>query len=162
MADRPRTSPSSISASPDDATSYRRGTGSRRGGTSGCGKMIGVNLILAVLVAGLAIAGWFIANQHQLLGKEQRALSDAAARISVLENRLGATETAMTGSGQDTQEQLGLWQDEIRKLWVIGNERNKKWIKDNERALGKQGKTGNNYPANRRHRGCTTIECDIR
>ena len=75
-----------------------------------------------------------------MLGKEQRTLSDASQRISVLENRLGATETAMTGSGQDTQEQLGLWEDEIRKLWVIGNERNKKWIKDNESALAKQRK----------------------
>ena len=140
MAERPRTSPTSISTKPEDATGYRRGAATRRSGGTGGGRMIGVNLILAVLVAGLVIAGWFIANQHQLLGKEQRALAEAGERIAALENRLGATETAMTGSGYDTQAQIGLWEDEIRKLWVIGNERNKKWIKDNERALGKQGK----------------------
>ncbi len=140
MAERPRTSPTSISTRPEDATGYRRGGATRRGGGAGGGRMIGVNLILMVLVAGLVIAGWFIANQHQLLGEQQRVLAEAEQRIAALENRLGATETAMTGSGVDTQAQIGLWEDEIRKLWVIGNERNKKWIKDNERALGKQGK----------------------
>ena len=140
MAERPGTSPLSISTNPEDATGYRRSAATRRGGGSGGGRMIGINLILMALVAGLVIAGWFIANQHQLLGKQQRVLTEADERIEALENRLGATETAMTGSGQDTQAQIGLWEDEIRKLWVIGNERNKKWIKDNERALGKQGK----------------------
>ena len=140
MAERPRTSPTSISTRPEDATGYRRGAATRRGGGAGGGRMIGVNLILMVLVAGLVIAGWFIANQHQLLGEQQRVLAEAEQRIAALENRLGATETAMTGSGVDTQAKIGLWEDEIRKLWVIGNERNKKWIKDNERALGKQGK----------------------
>ncbi|MCZ6853350.1 MAG: hypothetical protein O7G86_05460, partial [Gammaproteobacteria bacterium] len=99
MAERPRTSPTTISPNPDDATGHRRGAGTRRGGSGG-GRMIGVNLILAVLVAGLVSAGWFIANQHQLLGKEQLAAADASERIKRLENRLGATETAMTGSGQ--------------------------------------------------------------
>ncbi len=140
MAERPRTSPTSISTRPEDATGYRRGGATRRGGGAGGGRMIGVNLILMALVAGLVIAGWFIANQHQLLGEQQHVLAEAEQRIAALENRLGATETAMTGSGVDTQAKIGLWEGEIRKLWVIGNERNKKWIKDNERALGKQGK----------------------
>ncbi|MCZ6618669.1 MAG: hypothetical protein O7E57_11100 [Gammaproteobacteria bacterium] len=140
MAEPPHTTPTSISTSPEDATGYRRGAGARRGGGTGGGRMIGVNLILAVLVAGLVIAGWFIANQHQLLGKERRAAAAAEERITSLEERLRATETAMTGSGQDTNEKLIFWEDEIRKVWDIGK-RNKNWIKDNESALGKQQKT---------------------
>ncbi|MFB3076753.1 MAG: hypothetical protein ACE1Y4_02000, partial [Lysobacterales bacterium] len=116
MAERPGTSPLSISTSPEDATGYRRGGATRRGGGAGGGRMIGVNLILMALVAGLVIAGWFISNQHQLLGKQQRVLTEAEERIAVLENRLGATETAMTGSGVDTQAKIGLWEGEIRKL----------------------------------------------
>lgn len=150
MAERPRTSPASISPDPEDATGYRRGTGTRRGGGAGGGRMIGVNLILALLVAGLVIAGWFIASQHQLLGKEQRASAEASKRIQRLEDRLVATETAMTGSGQDTKEQLGYWESEIRKLWAIANERNRKWIKDNERALGKQRSTLQTLETNNR------------
>ena len=55
----------------------------------------------------------------------------------VLEERLSATDNAMMQEGQDTKEQIGFWQDEIRKLWAVSNERNKKWIKDNERSINK-------------------------
>ncbi|MCZ6460458.1 MAG: hypothetical protein O6766_13980 [Gammaproteobacteria bacterium] len=139
MADRPTTP--SISASPDDAAGYRR-TGRRRssGGDSGP-RMIGINLILAVLVAGLVMAGWFIANQHQMLTKEAQDMATAQNRIAVLEDRLRITDEEMTNTGQNTREQIGFWETEIRKLWTIANERNRKWIKDNEAGLKKQAQT---------------------
>ncbi len=141
MAERPRTAPTSISTSPEDATGYRRGGGTRRGSGAGGGRMIGVNLILAVLVAGLVIAGWFIVNQHQMLVSEQNAVAAAAERIKRLEDRTVTTDAAMTETGQDTQEQLGFWESEIRKVWDIADKRNKKWIRENQSALGKQSKT---------------------
>ena len=138
MADRPTTP--SISPSPEDAAGYRRsGSGRKRAsGKDGGPRMIGINLILAILVAGLVMAGWFIANQHQLLNAEQAELTSSQARIAVLEDRLRITDEAMTNTGQDTKEQIGFWESEIRKLWSVTNERNRKWIKDNEAAVKKQ------------------------
>lgn len=100
-----------------------------------------MNLIMAVLVAGLVVAGWFIANQHQLLADEQQALDAAEARIVVLEDRLRVTDEAMAETGQDTQQQIGFWESEIRKLWAVSNERNRKWIMDNQAALARLQKT---------------------
>jgi chromosome segregation ATPase len=143
MAERsPRNS--SISTNPDDATGYRRGSGGARRRTSSGGggsKMIGINLILAVLVAGLVIAGWFIANQHQLLTAEKTALDAAEGRIALLEDRLRMTDETLIDSEEDTQEKIGFWETEIRKLWAVSNERNRTWIKDNEAALAKLTKT---------------------
>ena len=103
--------------------------------------MIGLNLMLALLVAGLVVAGWFIANQHQLLVEEALALEDAKGRIAVLEDRLRVTDEALTETGQTTNEQINFWESEIRKLWGVTNDRNKKWIKENEAALAKLGKS---------------------
>lgn len=146
MTDRsPQTS--SLSANPDDSTGYRRGGrgGGRRrpsaSGGGGGGRMLGVNLILAVLVAGLVVAGWFIANQHQLLTAEKKALDAAEGRIAQLEERLRMTDETLIDSEKDTEEQIGFWESEIRKLWAVSNERNRKWIKDNEAALAKLTKT---------------------
>jgi chromosome segregation ATPase len=148
MTDRsPQTS--SLSANPDDSTGYRRsgkgGGASRRrpkaSGGDGGGRGLGVNLILAVLVAGLMVAGWFIANQHQLLTAEKKALDSAESRIALLEERLRMTDETLIDSEKDTDEQIGFWESEIRKLWAVTNERNKTWIKDNETALAKLGKT---------------------
>jgi len=141
MAERPpRTS---ISTNPEDSTGYRRSTGGtrRKTGSTGSGKMIGINLILAVLVAGLVIAGWFIANQHQLLTEEKLALNSAESRIAQMEDRLRMTDESLMDSEEDTQEKIGFWETEIRKLWAVSNDRNRKWIKDNEAALAKLQKT---------------------
>ena len=140
MADRP-TDP--LSVGPEDSTGYRRPGGGRRRGPAGekAPRMIGINLILAVLVAGLVMAGWFIANQHQLLIEEQQAVSSAEGRLKVLEDRLRVTDEAMTDAGANTEEKLGYWESEIRKLWAVSNERNKKWIKDNEQAIDKLSKS---------------------
>ena len=139
MANRsPQTS--SLSANPDDSTGYRRGgkgggSGRRRsaGGSGGGGRSLGVNLILAVLIAGLVVAGWFIANQHQLLTAEKKALDSAESRIALLEERLRMTDETLIDSEQETEEQIGFWESEIRKLWAVSNERNRKWIKDGTR-----------------------------
>ncbi|MDH3645040.1 MAG: hypothetical protein OES38_23265, partial [Gammaproteobacteria bacterium] len=115
-------------------------TGRRRGAATQGPRFIGMNLILAVLVAGLVVAGWFIANQHQLLVDGQQELASAEDRLVVLEDRLRVTDEAMTESGQDTQQKIGFWESEIRKLWAVTNERNRKWIKDNEANLAKSSK----------------------
>jgi len=138
MAKRPS---DSISVGPEDTTGYRRNTGAtprrRAPASAKSPKMIGINLILALLVAGLVMAGWFIANQHQLLTSEQAALANAENRLKVLEDRLRVTDEAMTETGQTTQEKIGFWESEIRKLWAVSNERNKKWIDDNKSAISK-------------------------
>ena len=125
MAERPRTAPTTISTSPEDAGGYRRGTGTRRGSGGGGGRMIGINLILAVLVAGVVLAGWVISNQHQMLIAEQNAVAAAGARLKRLEDRTVTTDAALTESGQDTQDKLGFWESEIRKVWDIADKRNK-------------------------------------
>ena len=150
-----RSSGPSISTNPEDASGYRRAgktSGGRRRGGSGGGtsKTLGVNLILAVLVAGIVVAGWFIANQHQLLAVEKKALDMAESRIAVLEDRLMVTEGAMSASEEDTEEQIGFWETEIRKLWAVSNDRNRKWIKDNETTLDKLQKTLNTIESSNR------------
>jgi chromosome segregation ATPase len=132
-----------LSVGPEDSTGYRRSGGGRRRPPAGgkAPRMVGINLILAVLVAGLVMAGWFIANQHQLLVESQLSLTQAAGRLEVLENRLVVTDAQLTDTGSETKEQLETWESEIRKLWAVSNERNKKWIKDNEQAITKLNKS---------------------
>ena len=119
-------------------TGYRRSGGGRRPEgkrSGGAGKQIGMNLVVAILLGGLVLAGWFIANQQQMLAEEQARVNDANQRLERLEARLSATDSAMSQGGQDTKQQINLWESEIRKLWAISNERNKKWIQDNQKAV---------------------------
>ena len=97
--------------------------------------MIGFTLVLAVLAMGLAVAGWFIANQHRLLTEEQERLAKANTRIEALEDRLRMTDQVMSETDAQTGEQIDFWESEIRKLWAVSNERNKKWIQDNQKLL---------------------------
>jgi chromosome segregation ATPase len=151
MAERSPRPSSSISPNPDDAGRRRSSGGSRRrGGGSGGAKMVGINFVLAVLVAGLVVAGWFIANQHQLLTTEKSALDAAESRIAQLESRLQMTDETIIDSESDTKEKIGFWETEIRKLWAVSNDRNKKWIKDNETALAKLNKTLSTVEASNR------------
>jgi len=148
-----RRPPDSISAAPEDKTGYRRGGGktSRRAPSGAApSRSFGGNLLLVVLIAGLATAGWFIANQHQLVKEEQRNLASAQQRIQVLEDRLRVTDEALTDSGQDTKEKIGFWESEIRKLWAVTNERNKKWIEDNQAAIAKLTKSVEGLTASNR------------
>lgn len=141
--------------STDTPPNYRRGGGGTRkterpargdGGRSG----LGLNVMMVLLIAGLVLAGWFIANQQQMLAEEQAELASASDRIAKLEDRLMATDSALTQEGQDTQQKLGLWESEIRKLWAVSNERNKKWIKDNEAGVAKLTQTLNGIEASNR------------
>ncbi|MFK7912796.1 MAG: hypothetical protein AB8B93_02680 [Pseudomonadales bacterium] len=132
---------SSISASPDDAAGARRGGGGRKRPDGGSGSSIGVNLILVILLAGLMVAGWFVANQQQMLTAEQQAREAAEARIALMEDRLRMTDETLTESGSETKSELGRWESEIRKLWAVSNERNKGWIEGNQAALKKQSGT---------------------
>ena len=58
-----------------------------------------------------------------------------------LETRLRVTDETMTEAGQDTTEQIGFWESEIRKLWDVSNKRNKDWIEANQATLKKQTQT---------------------
>ena len=138
MSENPNTP--SISAAPEDARRRPAAT-SRRRDSGGGGRLIGFSLALAVLAAGLAAAGWFIANQQRLLTEEQLRVADANTRIEALEDRLRMTDQVLSETDAETGEQIDFWESEIRKLWTISNERNRKWIQDNQRLLQSQKKT---------------------
>ena len=122
--------------STESESGYRRG-GSRRSSGGSDGSSFSNRIFSVILLLGLAAAGWFLFVQQEELGEERGRLDQANQRLVVLEERLSATDNAMMQEGQDTKEQIGFWQDEIRKLWAVSNERNKKWIKDNERSINK-------------------------
>jgi chromosome segregation ATPase len=99
--------------------------------------MLGINVVVAILVAGLIVAGWFIANQYQDLKSAEAELVKADGRLKRLEERLRMTDEVMSASDDEMQDQLGFWEDEIRKLWDITNKRNKNWINTNQGKLKK-------------------------
>lgn len=156
MADRSPRTPSSLSANPEEHRRPGKASSGRRraapGGTGGS-RSLGVNLVLALLVAGLLIGGWFIVNQHQLLTAEKKALDDAEARIAQLEDRLRMTDETLIDSEKDTEEQIGFWESEIRKLWAVSNDRNKKWIEDNRNAIAELKKSLGSIEASNREFG---------
>jgi DNA repair exonuclease SbcCD ATPase subunit len=148
MSDRPELG--SISTSPDDVggrrrapTSGRRRSGSAAGsGDSGGGSRgdrasrgMGISLVIAVLLAGLAVSGWFIFEQQQRLQRDAEELASARVRLDALEDRLRTTDEALSETGATTSEQINFWESEIRKLWSVTNDRNKKWIEDNRAAI---------------------------
>ena len=57
----------------DSPNGYRRGGGrtTENPKSGGVGKQIGMNLMVALLLGGLVLAGWFIANQQQMLADSQ-------------------------------------------------------------------------------------------
>ena len=128
---------------------YRSGA-SRRAPAKASSSGMGTTLVLAIMVAGLAGAGWFIANQQQTLLAEQSRLDEANSRLAYLEERLSATDSAMSQEGQDTKQQINLWESEIRKLWAVANERNKEWIQENQSQLKTVSSTLNGISASNR------------
>ncbi len=133
----------SISTGPEPGSGLTAGDSDRRrpsARASGAPRSVALNVVLAILVAGLMIAGWFVANQHQLLIVEQEARADAERRLVVLEDRLRLTDETLTETGTDTSKQINRWESEIRKLWAVSNERNKNWIQENKTTLEKQSK----------------------
>jgi len=116
MSERGTNPAPKIAANPSDVSGYRRG-GKPRSESAGSG--MGMNLLVAVLVVGLAAAGWFIVTQHLELTKAEATLSAADQRLAKLEERSQATDQVMTQSGTEVQSKLGQWETEIRKLWDV-------------------------------------------
>lgn len=140
MVEHPEQGP--ISTSPEDVPGRRRASaGARRrsstGGSDSKGpsRGIGVGIVVALLLAGLGVSGWFLVEQHQRLEAEGEALAAARARLDALEDRLRTTDEALTETGATTSEQINFWESEIRKLWAVTNDRNRKWIEDNQQAI---------------------------
>ena len=82
----------------------RRPQGGRK--QTDAGRSLFINAVMVILVGGLVAAGWFIANQQQMLVMEKARLSDANERLERLEQRLAATDTALSQGGEDTKEQI--------------------------------------------------------
>ena len=135
-----------MSDMPEDPLSTEAGgnyrpSNNRRAQSNNSGRSLVNTSILALLVAGLLGAGWFIANQQQLLVATEAELNRADNRLIKLEERLSATDSALSQGGQDTKQQINLWESDIRKLWSIANERNRDWIKENQNKVAKLNKS---------------------
>ena len=100
----------------------------------------GAFITVVFLLAALA-AGWFIYAQQQQIQSQAVLVDQTSNKLALLEERLSATDFAMSQGGEDTKEQITLWESEIRKLWAIANERNRGWIKDNQADLKEYGDT---------------------
>ena len=106
-----------------------------------------MSLLLALMIAGFGIGGWFVFNQQQELLASERERAGTEERLRHLEARLRATDETMTEAGEDTDEQLTFWETEIRKVWDVANKRNKKWIQDNQAAITRHQSTLNSVEA---------------
>ncbi|MCR9277530.1 MAG: hypothetical protein NXH85_06110 [Pseudomonadaceae bacterium] len=127
-----------ISAEPDDAAGYRKrsgGGGGSTGSSGGGGRSFVSNIFMVLIIAALAVAGWFIANQHEQLSASDAALENANQRLLLLEDRLKATDEVFSEVGQETTKEIDYWESEVRKLWDVTNKRNKAWIEENQRGL---------------------------
>ena len=106
-----------------------------------------MSVLLALMIAGFGIGGWFVFNQQQELLASERERAGTEERLRHLEARLRATDETMTEAGEDTDEQLTFWETEIRKVWDVANKRNKKWIQDNQAAITRHQSTLNSVEA---------------
>ena len=133
----------STAANPAPTGRYGRSTTTSSGGGGGGGRSaaIATNLVLGLAVVALVGAGWMLFEQQQRLLTSENTLADADQRIRMLEDRLRMTDASITESETDTNEQMGFWEDEIRKLWDLTNKRNRKWIEDNRSAIARNTKT---------------------
>ena len=106
-----------------------------------------MSLLLALMIGGFGIGGWFVFNQQQELLASERERAETEERVQHLEARLRATDETMSEAGEDTNEQLTFWESEIRKVWDVANKRNKKWIQDNQAAITRHQSTLNSVDA---------------
>ncbi len=106
-----------------------------------------MSLLLALMIGGFGIGGWFVFNQQQELLASERERAETEERVQHLEARLRATDETMSEAGEDTNEQLTFWETEIRKVWDVANKRNKKWIQDNQAAITRHQSTLNSVDA---------------
>ena len=106
-----------------------------------------MSLLLALMIGGFGIGGWFVFNQQQELLASERERAGTEERVQQLEARLRATDETMSEAGEDTNEQLTFWETEIRKVWDVANKRNKKWIQDNQAAITRHQSSLNSVEA---------------
>ena len=118
---------------------YGRTTTTSSGGGGGGGS-IATNLVLGLAVIALVGAGWMIFEQRERLLESENTIANAERRIGLMEDRLRMTDASISESESDTNEQIGFWEDEIRKLWDLSNKRNRKWIEDNRSAIARNTK----------------------
>jgi len=126
----------SIAPARDDIAT-RRATPRRAdsGRSGGGGVPPFFSLLLAVLVLGLSVSGYFLATQQQALSEAQAARAQAEARLARIEDQLSLTGQALSETENETQSQINFWESEIRKLWDVSNKRNREWIEANQAAL---------------------------
>jgi len=130
----PRRPEPKLAADPNEVSGYRRGAKARSESTGGTGARVGMNLLVGLLIVGLATAGWFIAVQYQQIEQAEAALVRADHRIAALEERSQVTDQVMTESGSEVQSKLGQWESEVRKLWDV-TKRDRQLISDNQTKL---------------------------
>ena len=106
-----------------------------------------MSVLLALMIAGFGIGGWFVFNQQQELLASERERAGTEERVQQLEARARATDENMSEAGEETDEQLNFWESEIRKVWDVANKRNKKWIQDNQAAVTRHQSTLNSVEA---------------
>jgi chromosome segregation ATPase len=105
------------------------------------GRPVGGTIALVLLLVGLVVAGWFIFTQHRALTLAQDTLAKAGQRIAHLEERLQVTDQTMSDADKEVAQQLGTWQDEIRKLWDVTNKKHKVWIGENQASIKQHAET---------------------
>jgi chromosome segregation ATPase len=151
MADREPRDGARIAANPTDGQGYRRGgtKSPRRAESPGAsgGRSIGQSVLIAALVAGLGVAGWFIANQQRMLTESHKSLQAATDRITQLENSLLETDQTMSATGDEVKGRFKQWESEIRKLWDVANKRNVDMIKAAETKVAAQATDLDNVEA---------------
>ena len=136
--------------STDPSARYRsRNTDKKSGASSG-------GFITVVFLFAALAAGWFIYLQQKQIQAQSVLVDETSNKLALLEKRLSATDFAMSQGGEDTKEQISLWESEIRKLWAIANERNKGWIKDNQADLKEYGDTIDSLVAKNRDLAAAT------
>eukprot|EP00163_Fabomonas_tropica_P029516 TRINITY_DN6350_c1_g3_i1.p1 TRINITY_DN6350_c1_g3~~TRINITY_DN6350_c1_g3_i1.p1 ORF type:complete len:327 (-),score=29.22 TRINITY_DN6350_c1_g3_i1:191-1171(-) len=127
--------------SPKAAARNSGGAGDGNGGSKGGQAMLWV---LLIVVAGLAVAGWYSQNQRIQALEGQLEEADYWARQSKLalarfEGELSETGESLQASGESLGAQISSNKkavesanSEIRKLWVVANERNKARLNDHQ------------------------------
>ncbi len=155
MAERQDPSTGSLSTAGErDYRPERRPAGGAapRADTTSRGGM-GVNIALAILIAGLLAAGWFILNQKNLLDQQNTMLVEADARIKVLEDRLRMTDETLSETGDQTNEKMSFWESETRKIWAVVKDKHERMINQAAANVASLQKTDSAIEARLREQG---------
>ncbi len=91
-----------------------------------------MTFLLLFLVVGLVALGWLVWQQQQSMILMSEQLTEAHKQVTSLSNQLTDTESNITATARDADEQIATNESEIRKLWDVSNKRNKAWIQTNQ------------------------------